>query len=168
VDDENSLNRDNKNNINNIQNNHSSEKTDNPSRLYIRHDINQKLVNDQKNVLADKNRQFTLNKYFSVLGIAILLYMCCVCITKVSIVEVIDLEVPLLVLASLIITYFCENINSIIIYVAYFVIIALMHLLISPQIAFILAFPLLSQIVIDCINKIYTNDKDYQVEVSLD
>lgn len=167
MDDENSLNRDNENSNNSTYNNPNSDKTSEHSRIYIRQDINQKIEENQKIVQTNRNRQFTFNKYFSVISIAILLYMCCVCITQVSIVEVIDLEIPLLVFASLIITYFCENTNRII-YVFYFVITILIHLLVSQQVGFVLSFPLLSQIILDCINKIYTNDKDYQVELSLD
>lgn len=160
------------NNINNHQDtipyNQNTQKTENRSRIYISADLNQRLEKDKKTFQKNQNKQFTFNKYFIVISIAVLLYVCCAWLSEVSIPEIVDLEIPFLVAVSLIITYFCENVNNILTYIIFFIIVVLVYLFVSPQYAFLLVLPLLSQLFIDCINKIYTNKKDYQVELSSD
>ena len=162
---------------NNLNNNENSQdavpynpniRTVSQSRIYISPELNQKLEKDNERIQENLNKQFTFNKYFIVVSIAVILYVFCAWLSEVSIPDVMDLEIPFLVAVSLIITYFSENVNNIVTYITFFIILLLVYLFVSPQYAFLLVLPWLSQLFVDCINCIYTNEKDYQVEHSLD
>ncbi|MDO5852155.1 MAG: hypothetical protein Q4Q23_06675 [Methanobacteriaceae archaeon] len=101
--------------------------------------------------------------YLSTALLSTLLYISCAWIAQAQIAQIIDLEIPLIILITLTITHFTENNNNTKIYTTC-LILAIILYFIGPQYSFIIILAMTSQLFITTLEKIFTNKKDYKLE----
>lgn len=124
---------------------------------------NVKKENEKMNI--KKNRQKNaLNNYLEFLStimLSVILYVICISIAQIPLVEVIDLELPLIIIFTIVLTKITQK-SEIIPYGIFFVIMCVVFMF-NPSYAFFLAMSLVSVMIVRCIEKIHTNEYDYRV-----
>ena len=124
---------------------------------------NVKRENEKNNI--EKNRQnISLNKYLefmSTIMLSVILYVICISIAQIPLAEIIDLELPLIIIFTVILTKITQK-SEMIPYVIFFVITCVVFML-NPSYAFFLAMSLVAVMIVRCMEKIHTNKYDYRV-----
>ena len=124
---------------------------------------NVKKENEKMNI--EKNRQNnSLNNYLEFLStimLSVILYVICISIAQIPLVEVIDLELPLVIIFTIVLTKITQK-SEMIPYVIFFVIMCVVFMF-NPSYAFFLAMSLVSVMIVRCVEKIHTNEYDYRV-----
>ncbi|RAP50884.1 MAG: hypothetical protein BZ136_00425 [Methanosphaera sp. rholeuAM74] len=129
----------------------------------IYHHINKlQKQQEEKRKTKEQNIQLTqnVNAYIVNILLAIIIYITTIWISQLPITEIIDLELPLLILFSLIITIITTYKSKKAIYPIYLIVIILTYQF-NTSVAYIMSTTLISSIIIDCINMIHINNEDY-------
>ncbi len=131
---------------------------DKPNNPTILNDSN---IPTKEEVNIQEPKQNKTTNYLAVTLLATLLYVTCAWVAQAQLVQIIDLEVPLVVLLSLIITYVAKE-KQLTIYGIYIILAAIIYP-IGAQYSFIISLALMSHVFIYCIEKIQTNERDFKV-----
>lgn len=116
---------------------------------------------EQKNIKQPEKKK-SLYKYLTTILLAILIYVLCAWSSQVPMSEIIDVELPTIVFASLIITCLVENNYEKIAYIGYLIVICVIYL-IQPSYAFLILSALIAQACTSITYKIFYNVYDYNI-----
>ncbi|MBE6487279.1 MAG: hypothetical protein E7Z86_00965 [Methanosphaera stadtmanae] len=108
------------------------------------------------------NDDANITRYISTILLSSITYTLIALSTNIQITEILDLELPLLVVLSLIITYFSLNGYKKIIYII-FIALTIVTLIRTPQYSFFIMIALFSELVVEILIKIFNNKDDYQI-----
>lgn len=116
--------------------------------------------NNMSNVNVTGNNN--IDRYVSALLLSTITYTLIALSTNIQIFEIVDLELPLIIILSLVLTYFSINNNKMIIYPIYFaaIIITLIGL---PQYSFFFIIVVFGELCVEIFNKIFNNKYDYKI-----
>lgn len=131
----------------------------------IYHHIENVKINSNKNEIIKNNTKketYNLNKYISASITSVLIYIVCIMTAQIPIANVITVEVPLIILLSLILTNLIESNHTKEGYCGY-LILAILLFGLGGSYTFLMLVTVLSQSIIDCIIKIFTNKHDYSI-----
>lgn len=103
-----------------------------------------------------------ITRYISTILLSSITYTLIALGTNIQITEILDLELPLIVVLSLIITYFSLNGYKKIIYLI-FIALIIITLIRTPQYSFFVMIVFFSELVIEILSKIFNNKDDYQI-----
>lgn len=118
----------------------------------------EKIENENSKTIA------SINKYLLTVAVAAIIYIVCAWTAQVQLAEIIDIELPLVALLALIITFLADHNYRTIGYIGYLIITVATYLLVNPSYAFIIVTALIAQVSIDCINQIYINKHDFKIQ----
>lgn len=124
----------------------------------IKVSVNEKSIEKQK----AENNIFNINKYFAAAILSVFIYVACALTAQVQLADIITIEVPLTILLSLLLTYLMLSNHVKEGYCGY-TIVAILLFFVNPSYTFIVLVTELSQAIIDCTVKIFTNKHDFSV-----
>ncbi|OED29557.1 stage II sporulation protein M [Methanosphaera sp. WGK6] len=114
--------------------------------------------------IYDKKVVSDINIYLVTTILAVLIYIASAWTAQVKMPDIMDIELPLVVVSTLIITFFAENNLKKIIYPVSIIAILAVYIQVNPTYAFIIICAFISQLFIDCVNHTYTNIYDFQLD----
>lgn len=147
------------NDENQIQQNITT-KTDTKSIYYHINNLKKSKIENDEESEKQKQSLYSTNKYIAIIFLSVLIYVLCAWSAKVTIPEIIDLEVPVLVLISLILTAISNQKYAKGIYIL-FIIIAIIIYQVNTTYSLFISIALLSNWIYYCIENIYSNKEDY-------
>lgn len=110
---------------------------------------------------SKKEGRPSINMYLSACVFSIIIYLLCAYASKVSFLEVLDREIPLVILFTLILTEASIEGYTRISYVVYVIVGCILYL-IHPSYAFFVAVAFMGNVIVYFMNKIYYNEYDYR------
>ena len=157
------------NDENNILENYqtTSSETDEKSIYFHINNLKTQKIEQTKENSQKKQSLYNTNKYLITTILAILIYILCAWTAQVTLPEIIDLEIPLVILFSLIITALSNQGYKKSCYVA-FLVITIITYQFNPSYAFFVIMSLLANWIYECIELIYSNQDDYSKTGSLE
>lgn len=133
-------------------------------RRYDRNDNSNKPSNETSSIRSEPplkaSQESNLNYYISVSLLSIIAYMILAYSSNVSFVELVDLEIPLIIILSLTIVFLSSNWSRIYTYLVIIAVIVIMMAL-SFNYSFFVMIVLFSELVIYSLNAIINNKDDY-------
>ena len=136
---------------------------DNRPIIFFNHNENSiKEKEEYKNIkdLKNKNEENSISYYLVTCIIAMLIYSFCAWGTNIAFTEIIDLELPLVILFTLILTCCIKQGYSKISYAIYLIVSCIFYFII-PSYTFLFTTALTSNIIVKFIELIYYNKNDY-------
>jgi len=148
----------------NNENEYYQESSGDTRPIIFFNDTKESLDNEKEDQPLKENTDFTdkttINRYLATCIISILIYLICAWGSKIAFTEVIDLELPLVILLTLLLTSFSIQGYSKLSYITCAVLGCVCYY-ISPAYAFMFSTSLMSNIIYDITQRIYFNKKDY-------
>ncbi len=138
--------------------------TDDDSGRVYQHIYNVNYIeDDEKKQESKEKKQGIVNKYIAGAIVAILIYTVSAWSGQIPITEIIDLELPITVFLSLILTSIIYTKYQYYGYIAY-IILSIIIFLVNPSYTFMILTALGANLFVDCIDRICVNDRDYSVD----
>lgn len=103
-----------------------------------------------------------INRYLSAILLSAITYTVIALGTNIQLVEIMDLELPLIIVLSIILTYFSLNDYKRIIYPVYIALI-IITLIKIPHYSFFIMIVLFGELTIELLNRIFNNKYDYAI-----
>lgn len=112
-----------------------------------------------KTLETPKKLTSNINDYLQVTLLSIIIYLVMASLMNIAIAEIVDLEIPIIVALSLILSYFASY-NKIVVYTI-FSAATILTLILFKQYAFFLIIVLSSELIVLTIRYIFNNPRDY-------
>ncbi len=139
----------------------NNEKEDTKHNIIYFTNLEKTFKRHSKKDVRQESNKIEPTRYIAPLIFTILIYSLCAWATKVNFTEIIDLEIPLIILLTLILTESVIQGYSKISYLIYIIASILCYNFIKDSYALFIIIPLTGVLITRCLEKIYYNQKDY-------
>ncbi len=138
--------------------------TNDSQRIYQHvYNVNYKVDEEKEQQKKNEKHIGIVNKYLAGAILAMLIYVISAWSGQIPITEIIDVELPITVLLTLVLTSIIYTNFRIYGYIGY-IILAIVFYLVNPSYTFMIITALGANMFVDCLDRIYINNRDYNVE----